>query len=43
MKQLFEDPTLRLVLFDMRDVLTASPENPDEEDPDSDLPPIDTP
>ena len=33
MKVYFEDPTLRLVLFEMHDVLTSS-ENPDEGGPD---------
>lgn len=39
MKQFFEDPTLRLVLFDLRDVLAGSPENPDDGD-DSELPTV---
>lgn len=38
MKRLFDDPTLRIVLFDLRDVLTTSPEYPDEEQPGGDLP-----
>lgn len=36
MKQLFEDPTLRVVLFELNDVLTSS--NPDEDDPGGELP-----
>ena len=40
MKLYFEDPTLRLVLFDLRDVLALSPENPDEDDPGGDTPVI---
>lgn len=43
MKSYFEDPILRLVLFDIRDLLTASPENPDDEDPGSDTPIIGNP
>ena len=38
MKTYFEDPTLRIVLFDLRDVLTLSSENPDEDDPGGDTP-----
>ena len=38
MKLYFEDPTLRLVLFDLRDVLTMSTENPDEDEPGGDTP-----
>lgn len=40
MKRLFEDPTLRLVLFELHDVLTDSlePENPDEDTPGGDTP-----
>ena len=41
MKTYFEDPILRIVLFDVRDVLTASePENPDEDNFDDDTPVI---
>lgn len=43
MKLYFEDPTLRMVLFDLRDVLTTSPtepENPDEDNPGGDTPVI---
>ena len=41
MNTYFEDPILRVVLFDLRDVLTSSStefENPDEEDPGGDTP-----
>ena len=38
MKSYFADPTLRLMLFDLRDVLTTSPENPDDDDETGDTP-----
>ena len=41
MKRCFEDPILRLVLFDLTDVLTSSvtePENPDDDNPGGDTP-----
>ena len=37
MKAYFEDPTLRLVLFEALDVLTSS-ENPDDDDDSGDTP-----
>ena len=43
MKTYFEDPTLRFVLFDVRDVLTASSENPDEDIPEPTTPIIGNP
>ena len=43
MKSYFEDPILRIVLFDLRDVLTASSENPDEDGEDYDTPIIGNP
>ena len=41
MKPYFEEPTLRFILFDVCDVLTSSPtepENPDDETPGGDTP-----
>ena len=43
MKTFFEDPILRIVLFDVCDVLTTSPENPDDEDTSDDTPIIGNP
>lgn len=39
MQPCFEDPTLRILWLDLRDVLTTSePENPDEQQPGGDTP-----
>lgn len=43
MKLYFEEPTLRIVCFETTDVLTVSPENPDDINPGGDTPVIPNP
>lgn len=43
MKTYFEDPILRMIRFEAKDVLTASPENPDDENPGGETPIIGNP
>lgn len=43
MKTYFEEPTLQMIRFEAKDVLTASSENPEDDNPGGDTPVIRTP